>query len=440
MKPIIRYFSGLRQLFKLDPGRRQRYLLQPHRNFIRNSPLTFQRTVCLINRLVRKSLAVVLARFFHWNVFTDDTATKSAFSQRRKLIKPRFFQDFFAATVQLFYRCFPDHLRWKGKRVFGVDGTGQGLPRFERIGQAFGFHLNQHDRRPSTRILATFDVLNKIIYRIDFHGQDTAEIVPAYQNVAGLPTDAIYIYDQHYASFGLAWLHYRAGSDFVIRMPLGGANIVKEFVKSEAKEVITEAKIKQGRSYRKLCELGLEPELHAEVPVRLVRVELDDGTIEVLMTSLLDRKKYSHAEFKDLYHLRWGIETSFLVLKSFLQLALVSATTQPGVEQDLWASFAFFNQQSALVYAADEAVRQQTGHRQHEYRINRNVTAGLLRDSLGRIYLGGPNEWRAKTLVLLKQFPKYTEAYRPNRDQERLRKHMRANDRHIHQKNYANTF
>ena len=43
-----------------------------------------------------------------------------------------------------------------------MDGTGQTLPREDWIGRAFGFHQNQHDKVPSTRILLTYDLLNRM--------------------------------------------------------------------------------------------------------------------------------------------------------------------------------------------------------------------------------------------------------------------------------------
>ena len=89
-----------------------------------------------------------------------------------------------------------------------------------------------------------------------------------------------------------------------------------------------------------------------------------NGTIEVLMTSLTDRRRYPHRVCKWLYGKRWGVETAIFVLKSFLQLALFSAHTQPGVEQDLWASFAFYNQQAVLVAACEDEVQRKTKHRQ----------------------------------------------------------------------------
>ncbi|MEM9400780.1 MAG: IS4 family transposase, partial [Verrucomicrobiota bacterium] len=435
MQPIIRYFSRLRRIVRLEESTRQAFLYDPATTFVRKSPLTFARTIGLIFSLMRKSLAVELGHFFRWR--SEQLVTKSAFCQRRQHIKPQVFKLLFEHSATLFYRCFKDYKRWKGKRLMAVDGSGQSLPRFHLLGRIFGYHQNQHNRRPSIRMLLTYDVLNNIINRVDLHDQATAEIVPAYLNVARLPKDAIYIYDRHYASFALAYLHLRYGSDFVIRMRTkSGAKIVENFMQSTEKQTIIEVALNTGRAFYKLRQLGLKPERNARCKIRLIRVVLDNGEVEILMTSLLNRNKYHYSQFKWLYAQRWGVETAFHTLKSYLQIALFSANTEPGISQDLWASFAFYNQQSALVAACEQAVQKATKHRLYEYSINRNVTAGLLHEMLHSIYLCGPNSWRAKTLVLLKLMPRYTEPYRPDRNQERKRKHIRANDRHIHEKNY----
>ena len=45
--------------------------------------------------------------------------------------------------------------------------------------------------------------------------------------------------------------------------------------------------------------------------VRLIRVELESGEVEVLITSLLDTKAYPYRAFAKLYALRWGIEENY---------------------------------------------------------------------------------------------------------------------------------
>ena len=51
--------------------------------------------------------------------------------------------------------------------LFAVDGTGQTLPGEDWIGRAFGFYQNQHDIVHFTRILLTYGLLNRVIYRAD---------------------------------------------------------------------------------------------------------------------------------------------------------------------------------------------------------------------------------------------------------------------------------
>jgi len=46
-----------------------------------------------------------------------------------------------------------------------------------------------------------------------------------------------------------------------------------------------------------------------------VRVRLSTGEIEVLVTSLLDEKRYTAQMFKELYNLRWGVEGFYGVIK-----------------------------------------------------------------------------------------------------------------------------
>jgi len=282
------------------------------------------------------------------------------------LIKPTFFRDLFQLSAQQFYRSFRNYHTRRGLRLFAVDGTGQTLPRESWIGEAFGFHKNQPDQVPSTRLLLTFNILNKIIYQVDFHTQKSAEIVHAYTNVEKLPKDAIYIYDRGFASYGLPFLHKRHGSFFIIRFKNRDSPNIIEFLESNDCERVINIVLKD-RAHRTLRKLHLNPMWKAELTVRLVRFDLPNGEVEVLMTNLMDRKRFHYKRIGQLYGWRWGVETSIANLKSFLQLALVSSYTQPGVEQDLWSTFSFYNINSAFEFASKRQVEAKTAHRKYLY-------------------------------------------------------------------------
>ena len=66
--------------------------------------------------------------------------------------------------------------------------------------------------------------------------------------------------------------------------------------------------------------------------VRVVRVLLDTGEYETLVTSL--PRSFTPDEIKELYHARWGIETSFRELKYGIGLVNLHGKKDDFVKQD----------------------------------------------------------------------------------------------------------
>jgi hypothetical protein len=435
-RQLLHYLRALRRFPHLSAAQRQRYLLRPERDFTRRSPLSFQRTVTLILGLMRKSTAMELTDLFHqWG---ELPVTKSAFSQRRKLIHPQFFKDFFQLSINQFYQSFRNFRTWRGLRVFAVDSSGQRLPDEDEIGDAFGWHTNQAATVASVHLLFTFDVLNKLIYRVDMHDQNQSEVRMAYQNVEQLPREAIYIYDRAYASNAFPFLHRRHGSFYLIRLKNKQSPAVINFLQSKEKERIITITL-QERAFRTLRDMGLNPQSKAQIKVRLIRVDLPKGEVAVLMTNMFNRKRFHYRRMCELYTKRWGVETAFFVLKSFLQLAVVSAYTQPGVAQDLWASFWFYNLNSAWEFDQDKAIKKQTENRLYTYQLNRNMATGLIKRWVASLFLDATRRWRATTTVLQKNLLLHLEPKRKRPSRTRSRKFLRTQGRHIYESNYRPT-
>jgi hypothetical protein len=72
--------------------------------------------------------------------------------------------------------------------------------------------------------------------------------------------------------------------------------------------------------------------------VRFVRVRLSTGEYEVLVTSLLDETEWPAADFLDLYHQRWGVETFYGRLKTRLGLENFSGLGAEAVRQDFFST------------------------------------------------------------------------------------------------------
>ena len=76
-----------------------------------------------------------------------------------------------------------------------------------------------------------------------------------------------------------------------------------------------------------------------ELPFRMVRLEVEEGKYETLVTNT----DYSVQELKNLYASRWGIETSFRDLKYSVGLVNFHAKKKEGILQEIFARFTNFN-------------------------------------------------------------------------------------------------
>ena len=91
--------------------------------------------------------------------------------------------------------------------------------------------------------------------------------------------------------------------------------------------------------------------------VRLVRVPLKTGQIEILATSLLDASRWPAADFAALYQQRWRIEEAFRHLKCRLQLEQFGGETPEAIRQEFHASILLHN--LAIIAAQDVLAEQE---------------------------------------------------------------------------------
>lgn len=86
--------------------------------------------------------------------------------------------------------------------------------------------------------------------------------------------------------------------------------------------------------------------------LRLIKVVLSTGRIEVLATSLIDSQAYPAQAFAELYHARWNIEEAFKVLKHRLYLEQFTGELPESIRQDIHAKIFTANLAQALAREA----------------------------------------------------------------------------------------
>ena len=271
--------------------------------------------------------------------------TKTAFAAARSKILTVFFIPLFLFTAKLFYRAKVGRKRWKGFLLLGVDGSAVRVPDTTQNRYLIGEHKNQHGSVAACKILAVHDLLNRVFTNIFFHPPAISELAALHYNFERLANDSIFIYDRHYCYSLLMHRYLKAKRLCVIRMKTSGIKAVRNFLEMGKNSALIDFRIGERAYYSARDKYGLKNNhpRFASFQMRLIKVELPNGKIEVLATNLFNTTKYPTEDFKELYAKRWGIETAFDEIKNQLKLAVFSGYKSLFVFQDLWAVFIFYN-------------------------------------------------------------------------------------------------
>ena len=140
---------------------------------------------------------------------------------------------------------------------------------------------------------------------------------------------------------------------------------------------------------------------------RCVRFILPSGEYETLVTSL-PRSHFGIEELKALYHMRWGIETSFRVLKYCTGLINIHSKSDRFAEQEVYAALTMFNFCNRI---SREVVIQQKKTNRYEYKVNLTMAIFLCKE-----FFRDPNGDAEK---LVQEIAMYTEPVRPGRADQR---------------------
>ena len=120
-----------------------------------------------------------------------------------------------------------------------------------------------------------------------------------------------------------------------------------------------------------LKELGVSEAID---PRTSTDVTTPDGSVRVLMTSLLDAAHYPAADFGALYHRRWRVEEAFKRLKHRLRLEAPTGLTHLAFQQDFAAKILADNLHSLLAEVASTEPVDEPAHQP-----NRSYAIGTLK-------------------------------------------------------------
>lgn len=306
--------------------------------------------------------------------------TAGAFCRARRKLLHTAYVELNDDIIHIYYKN-NDIKRYKGYRLLAFDGSKIILPNTKDIKKEFGSVpiVNQTEQKLGDYALAAYeacyDVLNNIAVQSSLTRAPIYECDLAEKMIQQLKVDDIAIFDRGYAAYSFMASLIKNNKQFIIRCPKSSFVSVNRMFEADAPEsrtVIIEAPSTQKKQ---VVESGLP----TTIKIRLVRVILSTGEVEVLATTLLEENEIGTEEFKYLYGLRWGVETFFSKIKNRLGLENFTGKTAESVKQDFWSTIFISNLETIMTEKTEEKMNSEKMGKAKKIKVNKAVSFNAIK-------------------------------------------------------------
>ena len=330
------------------------FLKNPDTDFSRNRKINFKTCVGITMNSGGCTLNKELLDFFDFDV---NAPTVSAYTQQRAKILPEAFEYLFHAFTE--ENAQTKNL-YEGYQLLACDGSNltiapnlndpETLWKSNQLG-ATGNHLHLN---------ALYDVLNRTY--IDALVQTAStyqEHRACIQMIERVTLDkVILIADRGYENYNIMSHAIEKGWKFLIRIKDVHSNGIASGLELPQTAVFdmdinliltrnqTKSKKQAGYKFMPTVQtfdyLPIGSKEDYPISFRIARFKIADDSYETVITNL-DRFCFSAEKLKELYHLRWGIETSFRELKYAIGLTSFHAKKVDYIKQEIFARLALYN-------------------------------------------------------------------------------------------------
>lgn len=388
------------------------------KSFSRKSALTAETVI----RLLISAEGGCLAKILH---DADIQVTASALSQRRTQIPP----DVFCSVFGNFNSTCTDDDLFSGYKLLAVDGTAVNLPH-----NSTSPSFVQNDGIPKgvnqLHVTPLYDILNRTFADLVIQPEPQKDEIGALVDMLErniFTQKTLIICDRGFEGYNpIAHCLEKPNVDFLIRVKQS-KSAMREVAKLPMMELdctigftITTTQTnkdkqngyiflqipKQSRTNSKTRRGRWDFPSPYPMRFRICRFLLDNGEFETVATSL--PSSFTLDDIKELYHLRWGLETAFRDWKYTLGLVNLHGKSDAFAEQEIYASLTAFNFASRV---CREVVVHQPKDGVYAYKVNFKMAVMLCKE-----FLRTPNADGEK---FLKEIARYTVPIRPDRQDER---------------------
>jgi hypothetical protein len=327
----------------------------PEKDFTRKRKLDFETLINIMLSMGSQNLNHELMECFGYHL---STASPSAFIQQREKILPSAFE----FLLSEFTNSFDDLKDFEGYRLLAVDGTDLSITHNPNDTDTY-HHPHSEKGFNLLHLNAMYDLCNKLyVDAIIQPGRKRNEYRALIDMVdrSSMQGNRIIIADRGYESYNVIAHIEEKGLNYVIRgKDINSSGIMAKRKLPETDEfdetfsvVLTRKQTKNIKANPDLYQfipsnctfdfLELKTSKCYPITFRAVRFKLTEDTYETIITNL-NSSEFPIEKIKHLYHLRWGIETSFRELKYAIGLTYFHTKKVEYICQEVFAGLVMYN-------------------------------------------------------------------------------------------------
>lgn len=407
------------------------FVVNPGKDFTRKRTLPLGRMLHIILGMGGNSLQKEISDYFEGS---KEFATKSAFVQQRSKIKPEALK----YMLHQFNNACHDSKTYMGYHLYACDGTKVTVATDLDNADTHVRGGSNSDGFNQYHISAFYDLMNKTYVDAIVKGVNSTDEPQAAVdmiNSLDFPEKSILICDRGYAAMNLMeHCNRKEGLDYLIRVKESWILEVKAL---PMKELDTDIHIELRTTQTNEDKIAYRNRTAKYIPgkskfgkikssqcwdfesphrmtIRIVRFRITEDRYETIATSL-DRFAFPAERIKELYNMRWGIETSFRDLKYAIGMVNFHARKENSILQEIYASLVMYNFSERMTSCA---VVVQAGGCKHTYRVNFAMSAYSCKKFFW--------ERIATAILLLDEILRYVEPVREGRSDKRKMKTQSA--------------
>lgn len=325
-------------------------------DFSRKRKLDFETVVKCILSMESGSLKKELLESFDFN---PETPSASAFNQQRNKLIPETFEFLFHE----FNSKFPEEKKYHGYRLFACDGSDLNIARNPEDTDSYFQSLPTDKGYNQLHLNAMYDLCNRrYIDAVIQPGRKENESLAMTQMIDRYKGEAktIFIADRGYETYNIFAHAQQKGMYYLIRVKDGsGGGMVSSFSLPKQAEfdypmhlILTRKhtnEVKAKPSLYKCLDkkspfdyLDLHKNKFYPMTFRVVRFAITESTYECIITNL-PIEEFPMEEIKNIYAMRWGIETSFRELKYAIGLSCFHSKKVEYIKHEIYARLILYN-------------------------------------------------------------------------------------------------